>query len=32
MANLKARLYPYLPVLIAVAGTLVDVGNSWRST
>ncbi|MDX6718142.1 MAG: hypothetical protein QOJ63_396 [Solirubrobacteraceae bacterium] len=32
MANLKARLYPYLPVLIAVVGVVTDVGNGWRST
>jgi hypothetical protein len=32
MANLKVRLYPYLPVLAAVVGVVADVGSGWRST
>jgi hypothetical protein len=32
MANLKARLYPYLPALIAIVGVAADVSNGWRST
>jgi hypothetical protein len=31
MANLKARLYHFMPLLIVAAGVIVDTENSWRS-
>lgn len=31
MANLKARLYHFLPLLIVAVGVIVDTESSWRS-
>lgn len=31
MANLKARLHQFLPLLIVAVGVVVDTEGSWRS-